>query len=181
MLRKSSQQEQVSFIQFITELYPAIKKRLISMVNEISREGDSFEKDLNVNILSSNNWPKNLHSSCILSNEISDKLQNIKLDYEKEHQGRKLKWMYQFGTSVIKVNGLDRVYEVECTTYQMSILLIFNDIDELTLQELLEYSRIPKNELIESLKKMDPLIIQDNDLIMFNKKFTSKSTKLKFF
>lgn len=166
----------------MNELYPNIKKRLISMVIEIKREGDPFDKELSVRILSSNNWPKNLQSSCILSNEISEKIQKIKNDYEKEHTGRKLKWMYQFGTSVIKVNGLDKIYEIECTTYQMSILLIFNDIDELTFQDLFVYTRIPKDELIENIKKLYPLIIMDEkENVIYNKNFTSKQQKIKFF
>ena len=51
--------------------------------------------------------------------------------YLGRHTGRRLTWQTQLGTADLKTLYTQRPYELTVTTYQMVVLLHFNDADEI--------------------------------------------------
>ncbi|KAJ3617614.1 hypothetical protein Zmor_008816 [Zophobas morio] len=66
-------------------------------------------------------------------------LKQVLLAFEKfyvsQHSGRKLQWLPYLSKCELRMNYLPRRYEVQCSFYQMSILLLFNYKDTVSIEE----------------------------------------------
>ncbi len=56
--------------------------------------------------------------------------------------GRRLTWQTNMGNADVKANFGGRKHELNCTTYQMVVLLLFNDAKQLTYEEIEQVSAI---------------------------------------
>eukprot|EP01134_Creolimax_fragrantissima_P007481 CFRG7481T1 len=103
--------------------------------------------------------------------------------YHEKHNGRKLQWMHHVSKADIKLHYLDKRYEIQCTSYQVSVLIMFNDDTSYTYAQIAEKTKLEKNELdktIESLTKVRIITHgKAKDVYTLNKNFESKRTKLK--
>lgn len=52
----------------------------------------------------------------------------------RKHNGRKLVWQANMGTADLKVDFGSKRHELNVSTFQMCILLLFNESDTLTYQ-----------------------------------------------
>jgi cullin 3 len=130
--------------------------------------------ELNVNVLSGNNWPKEImgrqtaldRTDVIYPRAIKALQKSFVEFYSKGHQGRKLTWVGATGTADVtcvfpKIPGKtsgplarERRYEINVTTYGMVVLDLFNDLPEgewLTFEDIQAQTNIPTNELISTL------------------------------
>ena len=74
--------------------------------------------------------------------------------YLTKHQGRKLTWLWQLCKGEVRANylKLSKVpYTFQVSTYQMAILLLFNDSDTVTYDEISEGTRIVPETLDPSI------------------------------
>ncbi|KAF2109832.1 Cullin [Lophiotrema nucula] len=76
--------------------------------------------------------------------------------YNHKHQGRKLTWLWQLCKGEIKANyckvGTTKVSPTfQVSTYQMAILLLFNDNDVVTYEEMAEGTKLEKEILDPSI------------------------------
>jgi hypothetical protein len=55
------------------------------------------------------------------------------------------------GTADIRTNGFDKRYELNVSTFQLVILLLFNDAETLTYGEILSATKIPTTEVKKNL------------------------------
>lgn len=75
--------------------------------------------------------------------------------YNNKHQGRKLSWLWQLckgeiKANYLKVNGkMSPTFQV--STYQMAILLLFNDSDTVSYDEMVEGTKLAKETLDPSI------------------------------
>ncbi|KAF2265905.1 cullin-2 [Lojkania enalia] len=76
--------------------------------------------------------------------------------YNNKHQGRKLSWLWQLCKGEMKANyvrvansKISPTFQV--STYQMAILLLFNDSDTVTYDEMVEGTRLEKETLDPSI------------------------------
>lgn len=113
--------------------------------------------------------------------------------YVNQHtSGRRLTWQTNMGTADLRVDFGSKKHELNVSTYQMCILLLFNEADRLTYKEIAEATEIPAPELKRSLQslalvkgknvlKKEPMgkDIADTDVFVFNDKFSSKLFKIK--
>lgn len=97
------------------------------------------------------------------------------------------------GTCDLKLNGFERKYELNISTYQMIILLLFNESNELTFGDILKLTNIPpefiKRNLLalcvksktheKILNKEETKKIDKNTKFSSNDKFKSKLIKIK--
>ncbi|KAF0973036.1 hypothetical protein FDP41_008700 [Naegleria fowleri] len=103
--------------------------------------------DLSVQVLTTGYWPVT-QSIAVTVPELVDKAANIfKEFYTNEHTGRKLTWQFNMGTCDVKANGYDKKYELNVSTFQMIILLLFNEKESLSYGDILQQTKIPMNEL----------------------------------
>lgn len=134
--------------------------------------------DLNISVLTSNNWPPEVmgrggqeaaHGDCIMPPEISRLRDSFFKYYLKDRSGRVLTWVVTAGSADIKclfpkVPGKetgplskDRRYELNVSTYGMIVLLLFNNLgaDEwLSFEQIQEKTNIHPQELSRTLASL---------------------------
>ncbi|KAL9641994.1 hypothetical protein ABK040_004050 [Willaertia magna] len=148
--------------------------------------------ELSVQVLTTGYWPIT-QSLAITVPEIVDKSANIfKEFYTTEHTGRKVTWQYNMGTGDIRANGYDKKYELNVSTFQMVILLLFNEKSTLTYGDILNQTKIPMNDLKRNLLALtvktkthekllsltDKVLNKDSEFTL-NESFESKLIKVK--
>jgi cullin 3 len=103
--------------------------------------------DLTVQILTTGYWPVQQSFNIAVPKVMEDTCNTFKDFYLHSHSGRKLTWQYNMGTSDIKANGYDKSYEINVSTFQAVILLLFNDHQTLTYGEIAQLTKIPTKDL----------------------------------
>jgi len=112
----------------------------------------------------------------------------------KSHSGRRLTWQTNMGSAELKASFGTKKHELSVSTYQMVILLLFNDRNENTFKEILATTAIPipdlkrslialanpKSKILDKTTNPDEMKkIEDSDVFAYNSKFKSKLFKVK--
>ncbi|KAG8086869.1 hypothetical protein GUJ93_ZPchr0010g7500 [Zizania palustris] len=148
---------------------------------------------ISVQILTTGSWPTQPCSPCNLPPEILGVSEMFRGYYLGTHNGRRLTWQTNMGTADIKaifVNGSK--HELNVSTHQMCVLMLFNSADCLTYRDIEQTTAIPSVELKRCLQSLalvkgknvlrkEPMSrdISDYDNFYVNEKFTSKLFKVK--
>ena len=66
--------------------------------------------------------------------------------YAKQFSGRKLTWLHHLSNGDIKLGFLPKTYIINMTTFQMSILLLFEKSDNLSYNELKATTKISDDQ-----------------------------------
>ncbi|ONK73912.1 uncharacterized protein A4U43_C03F860 [Asparagus officinalis] len=148
---------------------------------------------LGVQILTTGSWPTQPSPACNLPTEILGVCERFKSYYLGTHTGRRLTWQTNMGTADIKATfGKGQKHELNVSTYQMCILMLFNSCDRLNYKEIEQATEIPASDLKRCLQSLacvkgknvlrkEPMSkdIVEDDAFYFNDKFTSKFIKVK--
>jgi cullin 3 len=153
--------------------------------------------DVEVDVLTAGYWPSQNVPVCILPRSVQSAIDHFSTFYLKAHTGRKLSWQTSAGAAELKAvfgTGPDRYrrHELCVSTYQMCILLLFNDHDVLTLGQIRAQTHIPDQELRRHLISLcTPKnrilkkgskgrgITTDHDTFTFNADYTSKLKRVR--
>jgi len=142
--------------------------------------------DLNVHVLTTGFWPTQSAAKCNLPPEIIKCCEVFKKYYLSNHNGRRLTWQTNMGTGDIRAMFKGKRHELSVSTYQMVILLLFNNQEAHTCAEIQEATGIPapelrRNLLSLSLAKYKILLkstkekqVKDTDVFTFNNAFRCK-------
>lgn len=142
--------------------------------------------DLNVNVLTTGFWPTQSATKCNLPREIMQCCEVFKKFYLSNHSGRRLSWQTNMGTADLKAVFGKKRHELNVSTYQMCVLLLFNSADKLTYKEIKSQTEIPDPDLKRALLSLslmrykillkDPKdkTVEPNHTFTFNSKFRSK-------
>ena len=171
----------------------AYKQYKQSSVTNNTQEGRAV--DIQVDVLTTGYWPSQNVPQCILPRKVSDAIDHFAGFYLEKHTGRKLSWQTSTGSAEIKaVFGTTSVcrHDLCVSTYQMCILMLFNENDSFTLRQIREATRIPDMELRRHLISLctpkhrilrkgsrGKSISSDNDTFTFNKEYKSKLKRVK--
>mmetsp|Transcript_663 Transcript_663/g.868 ORF Transcript_663/g.868 Transcript_663/m.868 type:complete len:762 (-) Transcript_663:538-2823(-) len=101
---------------------------------------------LEVHVLTTGSWPHPTTPDCIIPPYINAICDSYKTFYIKHYDGRKLTWQYNLGSAEVKAQ-FDDPLTLVVSTYQMLILLLFQDTDTLTYQTIADKTQIPTAEL----------------------------------
>lgn len=184
--------------------------KLEGMFKDMNVSQDSMEKfksflessdvqlngiDFNVRVLTMGYWPSSpTASKVILPDELKRACDVFQSFYNKHHSGRRLYWQLNLGSADIKANFSGKRHELTVPTYQMIVLLAFNEPKHgeiISYQDLLQQTDIPPNELKRALQSLscgkykillkEPKSkdISDDDTFQFNAKFTSQLHRIK--
>ncbi|GJN22269.1 hypothetical protein PR202_gb09823 [Eleusine coracana subsp. coracana] len=148
---------------------------------------------LDVHILTTGSWPTQPSPPCNLPPEILTVCEKFRAYYLGTHSGRRLTWQTNMGTADIKATfGKGQKHELNVSTYQMCVLMLFNSADGLTYKEIEQATEIPASDLKRCLQSLacvkgknvlrkEPMSkdISEDDTFYFNDKFTSKLVKVK--
>ncbi|KAH8884799.1 Cullin-domain-containing protein [Thozetella sp. PMI_491] len=86
--------------------------------------------------------------------EINADCERFSRFYKNKHEGRKLTWLWQLCKGEVKANyckGAKMPYTFQVSIYQMAILLLFNDKDKHTYEEIAETTQLNSEALDPSL------------------------------
>ena len=173
---------------------------------------DSRRVDLSINVLTSMTWPLEAFRSASADEErgrsqitFPGQIENAKAGFEhyyaEKFSGRKLTWQSNMGDADIKATfprpdrGRPITHEINCSTYAMVILLLFNEVPvdcSLTLAEIQAQTNIPEGDLKRNLQSLavapktrflikEPMSreINTGDRFFYNQNFKSNIIKIK--
>ncbi|KAJ9540496.1 hypothetical protein OSB04_027002 [Centaurea solstitialis] len=148
---------------------------------------------LSVHVLTTGSWPTQSSTACNLPPEILSVCDKFRTYYLGTHNGRRLTWQTNMGSADIKATfGRGQKHELNVSTYQMCVLMLFNNADRLSYKEIEQAVEIPTVELKRCLQSLacakgknvlrkEPMSkdISEEDDFFFNDKFSSKFYKVK--
>ncbi|XP_028671709.1 cullin-4B isoform X5 [Erpetoichthys calabaricus] len=110
--------------------------------------------ELTVNILTMGYWPTYVPMEVHLPPEMV-KLQEIfKTFYLGKHSGRKLQWQSTLGHCVLKAEFKEGKKELQVSLFQTLVLLMFNEGEEFSLDEIKQATGIEDGELRRTLQSL---------------------------
>uniref|UniRef100_A0A3Q2YSC3 Cullin 2 n=1 Tax=Hippocampus comes TaxID=109280 RepID=A0A3Q2YSC3_HIPCM len=149
--------------------------------------GISFQ----IYVLQAGAWPlTHIPSSTFaIPQELEKSVQMFELFYNQHFSGRKLTWLHYLCTGEVKMNYLSKPYVAMVTTYQMAVLLAFNNSQTVTYKELQDGTQMNEKELQKTIKSLfDVKMLNHNSekeeidaesTFSLNMSFVSKRTKFK--
>jgi cullin 3 len=202
----SDDSERSMLVKLKTECGHQFTSKLEGMFNDLKTSQDtthnfyaSISSDaadaptISVQILTTGSWPTQPCSTCNLPPEVLPISERFRAFYLGTHNGRRLTWQTNMGNADIKATfGNGSKHELNVSTYQMCVLMLFNSADVLTYREIEQATSIPAADLKRCLQSLalvkgkqvlrkEPMSrdIADDDSFCVNDKFTSKLFKVK--
>uniref|UniRef100_A0A4W4EJI8 Cullin family profile domain-containing protein n=1 Tax=Electrophorus electricus TaxID=8005 RepID=A0A4W4EJI8_ELEEL len=149
--------------------------------------GISFQ----IYVLQAGAWPLTqvASSTFAIPQELEKSVQMFELFYNQHFSGRKLTWLHYLCTGEVKMNYLSKPYVAMVTTYQMAVLLVFNNSETVSYKELQDSTQMNEKELQKTIKSLLDVKMINHDsqkeeietesTFSLNMNFTSKRTKFK--
>ncbi|XP_054810471.1 cullin-3A-like isoform X1 [Prosopis cineraria] len=148
---------------------------------------------LTVQVLTTGSWPAQPSAPCNLPAEVSALCEKFRSYYLGTHTGRRLSWQTNMGSADVKATfGKGQKHELNVSTYQMCVLMLFNDADRLCYREIEQATGIPASDLKRCLQSLalvkgrnvlrkEPMSkdVAEDDSFFVNDKFSSKLYKVK--
>ncbi|BFU19792.1 cullin family protein [Entamoeba histolytica HM-1:IMSS-B] len=134
-----------------------------------------------VNVLQTSVWPLEPQQFMF---ELPDELKTSHIFFEKwyikQHQRRKLQWLHQYTRGKIKTNCFNKSYNLFGSAYQLSILVLFNQKNEITIDEIFNTIHLTMDiikSIISSLQSVDLISVEDGNIVKINNSFKYAKTK----
>lgn len=147
--------------------------------------------ELTVTVLTTGFWPTYKSHDLALPREMVEGVEVFKEFYEADAKHRKLTWIYSLGTCMLRGNFDAKPIELTLSTLQAACLVLFNDAQELSYQEVQERLNLPDDDVIRLLhslacakykvlaKEPESKAVGKSDKFSFNAKFTDKMRRIK--
>lgn len=159
----------------------------------LGSKGVSLDVDLGVQVLTTGSWPQaTTAAACNLPRELEAATEAFRAYYLGQHSGRRLAWQTNMGSADVKATFGGKRHELNVTTHQMVVLLLFNDADSLSYREIAAATAIPEADLKRTLQSLacvkgknvlrkEPMSrdIGEGDTFSVNDAFSSKLYKVK--
>ncbi|RHN55348.1 putative cullin protein, neddylation [Medicago truncatula] len=129
----------------------------------------------------------------VLTTDMSALSEKFRSYYRSNHTGRRLYWQTNMGTAVLNATfGKGQRHVLNVSTYQMCVLMLFNNADRLSYKEIEQATEIPASDLKRCLQSLalvkgrnvlrkEPTSkdVSEDDAFYVNDKFSSKLYKIK--
>ncbi|XP_039114895.1 cullin-1-like isoform X2 [Dioscorea cayenensis subsp. rotundata] len=147
--------------------------------------------DMAVTILTSGVWPSLKSSSLHLPSEMAQGAEFFKEFYNSKNNKKKLTWIHTLSTCNLIGHFDKKSIELILTTYQASALMLFNDAERLSFEEIMTQLNVDKDDLVWVLhslscskykilkKEPSSESISPADHFKFNSEFTVTMPKIK--
>jgi len=111
--------------------------------------------------------------------------------YMKLHSGRRLSWQVNMGNVDLRARFVPRKHEINTSTYQACILMLFNAVDTMSYSDIAETTGIPAADLKRALQslacaKFKILLkeprgrdVDEKDTFSYNAHFATKQLRFK--
>uniref|UniRef100_A0A8C2YZT4 Cullin 4B n=1 Tax=Cyclopterus lumpus TaxID=8103 RepID=A0A8C2YZT4_CYCLU len=110
--------------------------------------------ELTVNILTMGYWPTYVPMEVHMPPEMVRLQEIFKTFYLGKHSGRKLQWQSTLGHCVLKAEYKEGKKELQVSLFQTLVLLMFNEGEEFTLEEIKLATGIEESELRRTLQSL---------------------------
>ena len=140
-------QEMLKDVSASTEIMTEFSNFVNPKENELSIQ-------LNIKILQPYAWPLAQNAlPCSLPFELEKPIQLFEQFYHGKFSGRKLTWMHSLGNAEVGLLYLKKKYIV-ClgNSYQLALLLSFEEHDVMNTEELATNTKLPERELLKHLQ-----------------------------
>ncbi|NWH77720.1 CUL4A protein, partial [Piaya cayana] len=167
------------------------KDVMVQFKQYMQNQSDPGNIDLTVNILTMGYWPTYTPMEVHLNSEMIKLQEVFKTFYLGKHSGRKLQWQTTLGHAVLKAEFKEGKKEFQVSLFQTLVLLMFNEGDEFSFEDIKMATGIEDSELRRTLQslacgKARVLIknpkgkdVEDGDKFIFNGDFKHKLFRIK--
>ncbi|XP_047576430.1 cullin-4A isoform X1 [Lutra lutra] len=167
------------------------KDIMVQFKQYMQNQSEPGSIDLTVNILTMGYWPTYTPMEVHLTPEMVKLQEVFKTFYLGKHSGRKLQWQTTLGHAVLKAEFKEGKKEFQVSLFQTLVLLMFNEGDAFSFEEIKMATGIEDSELRRTLQslacgKARVLIkspkgkeVEDGDTFTFNGDFKHKLFRIK--
>lgn len=194
MLSKLRQECGAAFTSKLEGMFKDIdvsKDLLVQFRHHLSCHKRSSSIDLTVNVLTMGYWPTYTPMEVKLPNFLLKHQKNYEKFYFNKKHGRKLQWQPNLGHCTLIAVFEQGKNELLVSLFQALVLLLFNEKDEITYEDIFEETKIEHVELKRTLQslacgKVRVLMkepkgkdVIEGDRFIFNSKFKHQLYKIK--
>lgn len=131
----------------------SLSKDLTDQFKErMAQNHDDMDINFSIMVLGTNFWPLNApNNEFNIPADILPVYNRFSQYYQTKHSGRKLTWLWNYSKNELRTNYLNQKYILMTSSYQMAVLLQYNDNDTLSLDELATATAISKEVLTQVL------------------------------
>jgi len=131
----------------------SLSKDLTDQFKErMQQNHDDMDINFSIMVLGTNFWPLNPPGhDFVIPAEILPTYDRFQKYYQIKHSGRKLTWLWNYSKNELRTNYLNQKYILMTSSYQMAVLLQYNNNDTLSLTELVAATAITKDMLAQVL------------------------------
>lgn len=167
------------------------KDIMIQFKQYMQNQSEPSNIELTVNILTMGYWPSYTPMEVHLPPEMVKLQEVFKLFYLGKHSGRKLQWQPTLGHAVLKAEFKEGKKELQVSLFQTLVLLMFNEGEEFSVEEIRTATGIEEGELRRTLQSLacgkarvlnkNPRgkDVEDGDRFNFNIDFKHKLFRIK--
>ncbi|KAI4891024.1 hypothetical protein NFI96_013882 [Prochilodus magdalenae] len=167
------------------------KDIMIQFKQYMQNQSEPSNIELTVNILTMGYWPTYTPMEVHLPSEMVKLQEVFKMFYLGKHSGRKLQWQPTLGHAVLKAEFKEGKKELQVSLFQTLVLLMYNEGEEFTLEEIQTATGIEEGELRRTLQSLacgkarvlnkNPRgkDVEDGDRFNFNNDFKHKLFRIK--
>nr|XP_011460204.1 PREDICTED: cullin-4 [Fragaria vesca subsp. vesca] len=147
--------------------------------------------ELSVHVLTSGYWPTYTPMDVRLPHELNVYQDIFKEFYLSKYSGRRLMWQNSLGHCVLKAEFPKGRKELAVSLFQTVVLMLFNDAEKLSFQDIKDSTSIEDKELRRTLQSLacgkvrvlqklpKGRDVEDNDSFTFNDTFTAPLYRIK--
>ncbi|KAG7310387.1 Cullin-4B [Plutella xylostella] len=163
----------------------------ITYKQHLLASGESSNLELSVYILTAGFWPTYGAGAARLPAELTRHQEHFSKFYLAKHSGRKLQWQPTLGHTVLRAGFPQGNKELQVSLFQGLVLLLFNDADSLSYEEIKTATNIEDGELRRTLQSLacgkarvltktpKGREVDAADQFNFNAEFTNKLFRIK--
>ncbi|KAL4222998.1 Cullin-2 [Mactra antiquata] len=139
-------------------------------------------------VLQAGAWPlgqSNLPRFAI-PQELEKSVSEFEKFYNKKYNGRKLTWMHGLCTAELKMNYLKKPYIVTMGSFQMAVVLMFNETIKVSFSEASQHTQLGEKEMIKQVQSLiDAKLLttegtlSTESVFELNMSYVNKRTKFK--
>ena len=123
-----------------------------SFKERMSQNHDDMDITFSIMVLGTNFWPLSPPThDFVIPAEILTTFNRFQQCYQTKHSGRKLTWLWNYSKNELRTNYLNQKYILMTSSYQMAVLLQYNQNDTMSLDELVKATEITKSHLVQVL------------------------------